>query len=138
MKKHRTASTSTGKSFLVLSLKVCRSVRICSTHRYPFFNTDQGTQFSSNEFTDTLNSKGVSISMDGPGRATDNIFTERLWWSVKYHYLYLHTFDNGREFREGLTQWFSFYNGQRFHQGLDNMTPDEIYFGISHPLPWFA
>ena len=102
------------------------------------FNTDQGAQFTSNEFTNTLESRGVSISMDGRGRAMDNIFIERLWWTVKYHYLYLHAFDNGRELREGLAQWFSFYNGKRFHQGLDNMTPDEVYFGISHPLPWAA
>ena len=102
------------------------------------FNTDQGAQFTSNEFTNTLESRGVSISMDGRGRAVDNIFIERLWWTVKYHYLYLHAFDNGRELREGLAQWFSFYNGKRFHQGLDNMTPDEVYFGISHPLPWAA
>jgi len=102
------------------------------------FNTDQGAQFTSHEFTNTLESRGVRISMDGRGRAMDNIFIERLWWTVKYHYLYLHAFDNGRELREGLAQWFSFYNGKRFHQGLDNMTPDEVYFGISHPLPWAA
>ncbi len=93
------------------------------------FNTDQGAQFTSKEFTDTLKSAGVAISMDGRGRATDNIFIERLWWSVKYHYLYLHTFDTGRQLRNGLAHWFGYYNSQRAHQGLDDMTPDEVYFG---------
>ena len=61
------------------------------------FNTDQGAQFTSEEFTETLKSAGVTISMDDRGRATDNIFIERLWWTVKYHYLYLHTFNTGSE-----------------------------------------
>lgn len=93
------------------------------------FNTDQGAQFTSQAFTDTLKSAGVRISMDGRGRAMDNIFIERLWWTVKYHYLYLHAFDNGIQLRTGLKQWFDFYNSRRFHQGLDNKTPDEVYFG---------
>ena len=93
------------------------------------FNTDQGAQFTSAEFTDTLKTAGVTISMDGKGRATDNIFIERLWWTVKYHYLYLHTFDTGSQLRGGLTHWFEYYNNQRAHQGLDDMTPDEVYFG---------
>ena len=92
------------------------------------FNTDQGAQFTSNEFTDTLRSAGVTISMDGRGRAMDNIFIERLWWTVKYHYLYLHAFDSGSKLREGLMGWFKYYNSQRPHQGLDDMTPDEVYF----------
>ena len=95
------------------------------------FNTDQGAQFTSTEFTDTLKSAGVTISMDGKGRAMDNIFIERLWWTVKYHYLYLHAFDSGSELRCGLMRWFEFYNSQRPHQGLDDMTPDEVYFGYS-------
>ena len=93
------------------------------------FNTDQGAQFTSKEFTGTLKSAGVTISMDGRGRATDNIFIERLWWTVKYHYLYLHTFDTGSQLRNGLAHWFDYYNSQRAHQGLDDMTPDEVYFG---------
>ena len=95
------------------------------------FNTDQGAQFTSKRFTDTLKAAGVTISMDGRGRAMDNIFIERLWWTVKYHYLYLHAFDTGSELRTGLMQWFKFYNSQRPHQGLDDMTPDEVYFGCS-------
>jgi len=93
------------------------------------FNTDQGSQFTSQEFTGTLKSSGITISMDGRGRAIDNIFIERLWWTVKYHYLYLHAFDSGSELRRGLRRWFKFYNNRRPHQGLDAMTPDEVYFG---------
>ena len=93
------------------------------------FNTDQGSQFTSHAFTETLKSAGATISMDGRGRVLDNIFIERLWWTVKYHYLYLQTFDSGIELRRELTSWFQFYNNQRPHQGLDDQTPDEVYFG---------
>ncbi len=93
------------------------------------FNTDQGAQFTSKEFTGALKSAGIRISMDGRGRAMDNIFIERLWWTVKYHYVYLHTFDTGSQLRSGLLQWFKFYNRQRPHQGLEDNTPDEVYFG---------
>ena len=93
------------------------------------FNTDQGSQFTSEAFTGALKSAGVTTSMDGRGRVLDNIFIERLWWTVKYHYLYLHTFDTGIALRRGLTSWFQFYNSRRPHQGLDEMTPDEVYFG---------
>jgi putative transposase len=93
------------------------------------FNTDQGAQFTSKEFTGVLKDSGVKISMDGRGRAQDNIFIERLWWSLKYHYVYLHEFENGSALRKGLKEWFSFYNQERFHQSLDDLTPDEVYFG---------
>jgi putative transposase len=92
------------------------------------FNTDQGAQFTSKQFTNTLKSAGVTISMDGRGRAMDNIFIERLWWTVKYHYLYLHAFDSGSELRAGLMGWFKYYNSLRPHQGLEDKTPDEVYF----------
>ena len=98
------------------------------------FNTDQGAQFTSKEFIATLKSNGVSISMDGKGRVQDNIFIERLWWTVKHQYLYLYAFDNGSELRAGLRQWFEFYNSQRSHQALDDMTPDEVYYGLPHPF----
>jgi len=97
------------------------------------FNTDQGALFTSEVFTAVLKEQTIQISMDGRGRAQDNIFIERLWWTLKYHYLYLHSFDNGTELRRGLLQWFAFYNHERFHQSLDNQTPDEVYFGS--PLP---
>jgi putative transposase len=98
------------------------------------FNTDQGAQFTSNDFTELLKSHNVQISMDGRGRVQDNIFIERLWWTLKYQYLYLWSFNNGTELRKGLDQWFEFYNTERFHQALDNLTPDEVYFALSHPF----
>ena len=98
------------------------------------FNTDQGAQFTSKAFTDLLKHHDVKISMDGRGRVQDNIFIERLWWTVKYHYLYLHTFDNGTQLRNGLNEWFKHYNQERSHQALDNLTPDEVYYDLPHPF----
>lgn len=95
------------------------------------FNTDQGAQFTSKRFTDTLKHWEVKISMDGRGRAVDNIFIERLWWSLKYHYVYLREFENGIALRKGLKTWFDFYNQERFHQSLDDLTPNEVYFGFT-------
>lgn len=92
------------------------------------FNTDQGSQFTSKEFTDVLKDNGIKISMDGRGRCQDNIFVERLWWTLKYHYVYLRTFENGSELRKGLKHWFGYYNQERFHQSLGNLTPNEVYF----------
>jgi putative transposase len=98
------------------------------------FNTDQGAQFTSEAFTKVLKDNGIAISMDGRRRVQDNIFIERLWWTLKYHYLYLRSFTNGSELRDGLRNWFLFYNTDRFHQALDNKTPDEVYYGLPHPL----
>jgi len=98
------------------------------------FNTDQGAQFTSKSFTGVLKRHGIKISMDGRGRVQDNIFIERLWWTVKHHYIYLHTFDNGTQLRTGLREWFEHYNHERSHQALDNMTPDEVYYGLPHPF----
>ena len=98
------------------------------------FNTDQGAQFTSASFTDLLKSNNVRISMDGRGRVQDNIFIERLWWTLKYQYLYLWSFNNGIELRQGLRQWFEFYNMERSHQALDDLTPDEVYFALPHPF----
>ena len=92
------------------------------------FNTDQGSQFTSSSFTGELEKHGIKISMDGRGRFQDNIFVERLWWTVKHHYIYLKTFDNGSDLRKGLKRWFTYYNHERFHQSLANLTPDEVYF----------
>jgi len=92
------------------------------------FNTDQGSQFTSDAFTGVLKDNEIQISMDGRGRFQDNIFIERLWWTLKYHYFYLRTFESGSQLRNGLKKWFQYYNQERFHQSLDDWTPDEIYF----------
>jgi putative transposase len=98
------------------------------------FNTDQGAQFTSEDFTKKLKENDIAISMDGRGRCLDNIFIERLWWTLKHHYVYLHSFASGIELREGFRYWFDFYNKDRFHQSLDNLTPDEVYYGLPHPF----
>jgi putative transposase len=92
------------------------------------FNTDQGSQFTSEEWIKVLADAGVAISMDGKGRWIDNVFIERLWRSVKYEEVYLHGYVNGTEARAGLTRYFSFYNARRSHQALDYQTPDDVYF----------
>jgi putative transposase len=91
------------------------------------FNTDQGVQFTSNEFIKTLNDQNIQISMDGKGRAFDNIFVERLWRNVKYEYLYLHSPKDGKEIYEGLKCYFCFYNSQRPHQGLNYEIPINVW-----------
>lgn len=91
------------------------------------FNSDQGSQFTSHAFTGVLKREGVSISMDGRGRALDNIFVERLWRSVKYEDVYLKGYATMGELTIGLTQYFSFYNAERPHQSLDYKTPNEVY-----------
>jgi putative transposase len=92
------------------------------------FNTDQGSQFTSDEWIKVLKDAGVAISMDGKGRWIDNVFIERLWRSVKYEEVYLHGYTNGTEARTALTRYFSFYNARRSHQALEYRTPDEVYF----------
>ena len=91
------------------------------------FNTDQGCQFTSESFTGVLKAHGIAISMDGRGRALDNIFVERLWRSVKYEDVYLKGYSNSMELMIGLTEYLVFYNGERPHQSLGNLTPDEVY-----------
>jgi putative transposase len=97
--------------------------------RPEIFNTDQGSQFTGEEWTGRLKEAGVAISMDGKGRWIDNVFIERLWRSVKYEEVYLHAYANGTEAHRALTRYFSFYNERRSHQSLDYRTPDEVYFG---------
>ena len=92
------------------------------------FNTDQGAQFTSHEFTGLLNGAGIVISMDGRGRALDNVFVERLWRSVKYEEVYLNNYETVREAKERLTEYFHFYNTERLHQSLGYRTPREVYF----------
>ena len=94
------------------------------------FNTDQGAQFTDEDFTSILLAQGVRVSMDGRGRWIDNVFVERLWRSVKYEDLYLHAYETLRELKDGLSRYFRFYNAARPHQNLDYRTPDEFYFGV--------
>ena len=91
------------------------------------FNSDQGTQFTSEAFTGVLKRVGVTISMDGRGRAFDNIFVERLWRSVKHEDVYLNGYATMGELLIGLTKYFAFYNGERPHQALGNSTPDAVH-----------
>lgn len=91
------------------------------------FNTDQGSQFTSEAFTGVLKREGVTISMDGRGRAFDNIFVERLWRSVKHEDVYLNGYGAMGELLIGLTKYFAFYNGERPHQALRNLTPDVVH-----------
>ena len=92
------------------------------------FNTDQGSQFTSEAFTGILATRGIRISMDGKGRWMDNVFIERLWKSVKYEEVYLKAYNSIAEARRGLGAYFEFYNQRRRHQGLDNRIPDEVYW----------
>jgi putative transposase len=95
------------------------------------FNSDQGSQFTSPRFTRVLKEAGVKISMDGKGRWMDNVFIERLWRSLKYECVYLHTFETGTEARNGIGAWMEHYCTQRPHSALAGLTPDEAYAGAT-------
>ena len=95
--------------------------------RPEIFNTDQGAQFTSRLFTQRLEQESIAVSMDGRGRARDNVFIERLWRSVKYEEIYLKEYATGADCQKGLSQYFTFYCHERPHQGLDNRTPWEVH-----------
>jgi putative transposase len=95
--------------------------------RPSIFNTDQGSQFTSFAFTNTLNDAGIRISMDGRGRWMDNVFIERLWRSLKYECVFLNAFETGSEARAGIGRWIGYYNTDRPHSALAGRTPDEAY-----------
>ena len=96
------------------------------------FNTDQGSQYTSEAFTGVLQARQVAISMDGRGRFLDNIFIERLWRSVKYEDIYLRAYESPLALHEGLRRYFRFYNGRRRHTALPGRrTPDEVYLGAA-------
>jgi putative transposase len=101
------------------------------------FNTDQGSQFTSAEFTDLLNRNGIAISMDGKGAWRDNVFVERLWKTIKYEEAYLHAYDTVADAKAGIGRYLEFYNGRRPHRALDGKTPDAVYFD-SLPVPLAA
>ena len=97
--------------------------------RPEIFNTDQGSQFTSEEFTNCLISNGIKISMDGKGRWVDNVIIERAWKSVKYEEVYLKAYESMAEAKEALNEYFEYYNCERRHQSLDRRTPYEVYWG---------
>lgn len=125
-------SNSLESSFCVEVLEEALSQR-----RPEIFNTDQGVQFTSRMFTGRLEAAGVSISMDGKGRALDNVFIERLWWSVKYEHVYLYDHTSVRSLQRGLGRYLEYFNRERPHQSLAYHTPWDVYRGtkvVSGPL----
>ena len=96
-------------------------------------NSDQGSQFTASEYISLLTERDnpIAVSMDGKGRAIDNIFVERLWKSVKYECVYLHAFEDGVKLYKGLLQYFNFYNTERLHQSLDYKTPESLYRNVA-------
>lgn len=101
------------------------------THGKPeIFNTDQGSQFTAEDFTKPLRDLGIAVSMDGKGRWLDNVFVERLWRSLKYEEVYLHAYESGAEAREGIDRYLTFYNEVRPHQAMGYQTPDAVYRGV--------
>ncbi len=110
--------------------------------RPQILNSDQGSHFTSSQYTDLVQANGVQISMDGRGRAFDNIFTERLWRTVKYENVYLMEYQSPREAKQGIEAYFEFYNTQRRHQSLEKRTPEAVYYArfagesaVSEPSP---
>lgn len=120
---HR-VSTSMSVDFCVEALEEA----IAKYGRPEIFNTDQGSQFTSTEFTGVLKANGIRISMDGKDRWRDNVFVERLWRSVKYEHVYLHAYENVSEAKQQLATYFDFYNTRRPHSSLGGHTPDMTYF----------
>ena len=120
-------SNTMDSHFCVSALE--RAIRLYGTPE--IFNTDQGSQFTSDAFTDVLKQHPVKISMDGKGRWMDNVFIERVWRSVKYEDVYLKEYSSVEALRHGLAQYFQYYNHERTHQSLSNLTPAEVY-GAAH------
>jgi len=115
-------STTLEADFCIVALNETLDTSQCE-----IFNTDQGSQLTTHRFTGPLLDQGIQVSMDGRGRALDNIFVERLWRSVKYEKVYLNDFRTVKEAYLGLKDYFEFYNHRRLHQSLDYRTPAEVY-----------
>ncbi len=114
-----------------LSSEFCREVmkKALRTACPEYFNSDQGSQYTDNKFIETLQDKGIKISMDGKGRALDNIISERTWRSYKYEEVYLKSYSGFEECKREADKYFRFFNNERFHQSLGYKTPAEVYFG---------
>ena len=102
------------------------------------FNSDQGCQFTSDDFTGVLKAHGIQISMDGKGRWMDNVFIERLWRSLKYEEVYLKAYDTVAHAQQSIGEWMNFYNQDRRHASLGRMTPDQVYYNLPSELPLAA
>ena len=116
-------SNTMDSSFCISALE--RAIRLYG--RPEIFNSDQGSQFTSESFTGVLKKNGIKISMDGKGRWMDNVFIERLWRSVKYENVYLNDYASVSDLRQGLKRYFQYYNIERTHQSLSCLTPAEVY-----------
>ncbi len=101
---------------------------LSSNEKPEIFNTDQGSQFTSEAFTGRRKEEGIRISMDGKGRWRDNVFVERVWKSIKYEEVYLHAYESVREARTSIVKYLEFYNSIRPHSSLKAFTPDQVYF----------
>jgi len=115
-----------------MDVQFCTAVLEEAIEKYgkpEIFNTDQGSQYTSNEFTSILSDNGIQISMDGKGRALDNIFVERLWRTVKQELIYINEYDSVWELRESLNVYFEEYNTERRHMRLEYNFPDDVFFG---------
>lgn len=120
---------------VTMESEFCQSALERSLRRYgapEIFNTDQGSQFTCKEYVAILKENKCRISMDGQGRALDNIFIERLWRTVKYEEIYLKEYDTVQDLKNALKTYVEFYNFERPHSSLDGKTPAEVYFGEQH------
>lgn len=114
----------------------CSALQVAleTSGRPEIFNTDQGSQFTSSQFTNLLKANEIRISMNGIGRGKDNAFVERFWRTVKYEYIYLREFEDGLDLYRGLAEWMDRYNGERRHQSLNWLTPAEKYIDVDTPI----
>ena len=114
-----------------MDVSICTDVlneAICNFGRPEIFNTDQGSQYTSDVFTDILKGHDIRISMDSKGRALDNVYIERFWRSLKYENIFINDYATVVELKQGIIKYIQFYNSERFHQSLEYKTPDEVYY----------